>query len=712
VSNARNTSAGRGRGGGSSLRLAVLPGGREAGAEQQLQETQARHSAVLDSAFDAIVTMDHAGNVVDFNQSAERMFGYSSEFAVGRSVADLIVPPSLREAHSKGLARHLETGRAAVLGHPMVLRALRADGTEVDVELTINRVDLPSGPLFTASIRDISERLAVERELRAAEERYRTLVEQLPLIVYVDEASEGSPNLYTSPQTSAILGYSPEEWRDPNLLERILHPDDRERVLAEVHEDLDRVGPPQRTEYRLIARDGRTVWVRDEASAICDAEGRPRQWQGYLLDVTAERQAATELERLAFSDPLTGLANRAMLERTILERGEEDEITLLYLDLDDFKTVNDGLGHSIGDELLAIVAERLSHLVRESDLVARIGGDEFGVLVAASSAEHVAKRIVASLRQPISVGGHELAISASVGIAEGHDPSTVLRHADMAMYDAKGAGGDTYRFFEQSMHEAAVARLQLLNDLSRPSFEHEVFLEYQPIFELGVATPTGVEALIRWQHPKRGLVSPLEFVGLAEESGKIVEIGRFVLRTACLQVAAWTREHGASPYVSVNVAARQLAAPSFAAEVATIVKAAGVDASRIALELTESALMTGDAIASANLAALRKLGVRVAIDDFGTGYSSLAYLAKLPIDTIKIDRSFVDECDRSAEGKRIVEMITTLGHSLGLGVLAEGIERESQLVPLRAAGCDAVQGYLLGRPAPAGHIARLLSKEL
>ncbi|HZP72865.1 MAG TPA: EAL domain-containing protein [Gaiellaceae bacterium] len=712
MSNARNTSAGRGRGGGSSLRLAVLPGGREAGAEQQLQETQARHSAVLDSAFDAIVTMDHAGNVVDFNQSAERMFGYSSEFAVGRSVADLIVPPSLREAHSKGLARHLETGRAAVLGHPMVLRALRADGTEVDVELTINRVDLPSGPLFTASIRDISERLAVERELRAAEERYRTLVEQLPLIVYVDEASEGSPNLYTSPQTSAILGYSPEEWRDPNLLERILHPDDRERVLAEVHEDLDRVGPPQRTEYRLIARDGRTVWVRDEASAICDAEGRPRQWQGYLLDVTAERQAATELERLAFSDPLTGLANRAMLERTILERGEEDEITLLYLDLDDFKTVNDGLGHSIGDELLAIVAERLSHLVRESDLVARIGGDEFGVLVAASSAEHVAKRIVASLRQPISVGGHELAISASVGIAEGHDPSTVLRHADMAMYDAKGAGGDTYRFFEQSMHEAAVARLQLLNDLSRPSFEHEVFLEYQPIFELGVATPTGVEALIRWQHPKRGLVSPLEFVGLAEESGKIVEIGRFVLRTACLQVAAWTREHGASPYVSVNVAARQLAAPSFAAEVATIVKAAGVDASRIALELTESALMTGDAIASANLAALRKLGVRVAIDDFGTGYSSLAYLAKLPIDTIKIDRSFVDECDRSAEGKRIVEMITTLGHSLGLGVLAEGIERESQLVPLRAAGCDAVQGYLLGRPAPAGHIARLLSKEL
>ena len=706
---AARTRAGRGDGGSDPLRLSVLPGGlgSDSGAQQQLRETQARHSAVLDAAFDAIVTMDHEGRIVDFNQAAEQMFGYSSEFAAGRSVADLIVPPSLRDAHRHGLEHHLATGESAVLKHPLQLRAMRADGSEFDIELTINRIELPAGPLFTASIRDISERLDVERELRTAEERYRTLVEQLPLIVYVDEAGDGSPNLYTSPQTTVILGYTPDDWRDPHLLERILHPDDRERVLTEVREDLGRRGP-LRSEYRLIARDGRTVWVRDEATAICDPDGKPRNWQGYLLDVTAEREAACELERLAFSDQLTGLANRAMLERAIVERSARGEVTLLYLDLDDFKTVNDGLGHSIGDELLVIVGHRLSQLVRDSDIVARIGGDEFGVLVTASNPARVAKRIVASLRQPIPIGEHELGISVSVGIASGRDASTILRRADMAMYHAKSTGGGTYRFFEQTMHETAVARLELLGDLSRPAFEREVFLEYQPIYELGSAVPTGVEALLRWRHPRRGVVPPLEFIGLVEESGKIVDIGRIVLRTACAQAAAWTCSGGISPYVSVNVAARQLADASFASEVETIVTAAGIEPGRIALELTESVLMTGDEAASANLAALRRLGVRIAIDDFGTGYSSLAYLAKLPIDTIKIDRSFVEECDRSGDGKRLVEMITTLGHSLGLQVVAEGIERESQIPPLQAAGCDALQGFLLGRPMPAAEIDRLL----
>jgi EAL domain-containing protein (putative c-di-GMP-specific phosphodiesterase class I) len=276
------------------------------------------------------------------------------------------------------------------------------------------------------------------------------------------------------------------------------------------------------------------------------------------------------------------------------------------------------------------------------------------------------------------------------------------------MYDAKSTGGGVYRFFEEGMHEAAVKRLELLGELSRPSFADEMFLEYQPIFGVDSHSLIAVEALCRWRHPRRGLVPPQDFIGLAEETGRIIEIGRIILATACAHAAEWTSRFQRRLQISVNVSARQLADPSFADDVTETLAASGLEADRLVLELTESALMTGDAVAARNLEHLRERGIRIAIDDFGTGYSSLAYLAKLAIDAIKIDRSFVDECDRAAEGMRMIETITSLGHSLGLNVVAEGIERETQLRALSAAGCDALQGFLLARPLPAEAVEQLL----
>jgi diguanylate cyclase (GGDEF)-like protein/PAS domain S-box-containing protein len=651
--------------------------------------------------------MDHEGRIVDFNGAAEQTFGYLRTDAVGRTVSELLVPPRLRDAHDQGFRRHLQTGEATLLGHPVRLSALRADGTEFDAELTINRVELPEGPLFTASIRDVSEQKAAEELLRAAEQRYRSLVEQLPLVVYIDEADADCTNLYTSPQTEKMLGYSPLEWQDGSFLHRVLHADDRERVVREMAVEASE-NRKLTSEYRIIGPDGRIVWVRDESSAVSDADGNPIQRQGYLLDITAEREARDELERLAYTDPLTGLWNRTKLERVLAERGADSAPTLLYLDLDDFKTVNDSLGHTAGDELLRTIAVRLREIVRAPDVVARIGGDEFAILVEGGDATSIAERIVAALHDPIAAAEHELVVGASIGIATS-GPGEILRHADMAMYDAKNAGGNTFRFFEPAMHEAVVSRLALLRDLARPSFLDELFVVYQPIFDIGSGRLAGVETLCRWRHPRGELIPPLEFLGLAEENGRIIDIGLRVLQLACAQGAMWSSRYDSPLSISVNVAARQLADPGFADDVATVIARSALDPHRLVLELTETALMRADDVSNHNLERLQQLGIHIAIDDFGTGYSSLAYLARLPIDVLKIDRSFVEHCDQRGGGLRLVETIIALGHGLELTVVAEGVERESQLEQLRAVGCDGVQGFLLGRPGPPAAIEQLLA---
>jgi diguanylate cyclase (GGDEF)-like protein len=393
-----------------------------------------------------------------------------------------------------------------------------------------------------------------------------------------------------------------------------------------------------------------------------------------------------------------------------------EQFAVLFLDLDRFKVVNDSLGHHVGDELLVAVARRLQENVRTTDTVARFGGDEFAILRTAldeaADATRIASRVAEAVAAPVNLNGYEVYTSASIGIALstlGYDrPEYLLRNADMAMYRAKGNGGTGWEVFDRTMHAQALSRLQMETDLRRALQRDELRLHYQPIISLSTGQVVGVEALCRWQHPDRGLIEPAEFIPVAEETGAIVPLGEWVLYEACMQLAAWRRELGVRVAVSVNLSARQLAAPGFADTVRRALEESGLKPRHLKLEITESALLESEA-AGALLGELRALGVEMQLDDFGTGYSSLSALHRLPMNALKVDRTFVGRMEEGNASAQLVRTITLMARGLDLSVIAEGVETEAQLAELRAMGCDYAQGYLISRPVPAGALRDLLA---
>jgi diguanylate cyclase (GGDEF)-like protein len=428
--------------------------------------------------------------------------------------------------------------------------------------------------------------------------------------------------------------------------------------------------------------------------------------------------------RQAFHDALTGLPNRALfLDRLehALARGRRDQswVAVLFVDLDRFKLINDTLGHAAGDELLITAGQRLRATVRESDTAARFGGDEFAILLgnetSAAHAAVVAERVIEAMRAPFKVSGREVFVSASVGIAISHagheDAAEILRNADVAMYRAKHQGSGGYHIFEPGMRVALIERLELEADLRRAVDHGEFTLVYQPIMTLEAPTISGFEALIRWSHPSRGLVSPAEFIPLAEETGLIFPIGRWVLEEACREAARWQSEHPRDPprTVSVNLSACQLQHAGLVGEVANALAASRLDPGCLVVEITESVLIHDTEAIIARLTELKQLGVRVAIDDFGTGYSSLSYIRQLPVDIVKVDKSFIDHIDQSAEASAVARAIIRLGHTLNLATVAEGIEEPGQLETLRKMQCELGQGYLFTKPLDIGELEELLS---
>jgi diguanylate cyclase (GGDEF)-like protein/PAS domain S-box-containing protein len=472
-------------------------------------------------------------------------------------------------------------------------------------------------------------------------------------------------------------------------------------------------------ETRLVHAEGRVVWVAVTVSSVHDADGGPGYMIGMIEDITERRALREQMAFAAVHDQLTGLPNRThfmdRLDRT-LRRAQLDRrsVALLFLDLDRFKLVNDGLGHEAGDRLLQRVAQRLQHAVRPTDLLARFGGDEFTVLCEAGTeaeARDVADRLQRAMRRPVGEDDHEQFVTLSIGIALS-SPATVsgaelLQRADVAMYRAKEQGPSRVAVYCADDELATVRNLRTSNELHRALDRDEFVLHYQPFVDLTDLRTVGCEALVRWRHPTRGLLGPGEFIPQAESSGLIVPLGTWVLREACRQGAEWTarRERDGLDTgrcnVSVNVAPLQLADPDFPAVVEAAVAEAGFCADQLWLEITEGAILRDPAAAVEVLGELRAIGTHLSIDDFGTGYSSLSYLKQLPVEILKIDRSFVAQIEEDLDDMAIVRAVLALGDSLGLAVIAEGIERPGQADQLTALGCHFAQGFLYGRPLPA-----------
>ncbi len=444
---------------------------------------------------------------------------------------------------------------------------------------------------------------------------------------------------------------------------------------------------------------------------------------GRMRALSLVREKTRELSHLALHDPLTGLPNRAlvldraeqMLARTARQPGTV--AGALYIDIDGFKHVNDNLGHAAGDRLLRVTGERLQKATRDQDTVGRLGGDEFVVLVETRADEpkpdELADRLTETLREPLELGeeGKCFSVTASIGVAVGHyaTPDELLRDADLALYAAKAAGKDRYALFDASLYSDAEGRLALQADLSAAVQENQLFLHYQPIFDLASQRVVGVEALVRWRHPQRGVVAPGSFIPLAEESRLIVPIGRWVLEEACRQAAAWSVE-GHALGISVNVSAYQLNRREFAEDVRHALASSGIEPSSLTLEITETTLVRDVPSACERLQEVKALGVRIAIDDFGTGYASLSHLQRMPVDVLKIDRSFVAALGDGGQSRALLAAILGVGESLSLNVVAEGIEEHEQRITLEAMGCEMAQGFLLGHPGPAREIEVLLGQ--
>ena len=587
----------------------------------------------------------------------------------------------------------------------------RADGLEVGGDMGSLVLLLVAGSIVWLLLRQAgrNQREADRTHAELAnQERFRSLVQNSSDVITVTDAS-GSI-IYQSPSVEPVFGYDPAALVGTEL-QRLVHPDDVGDVLATLVETA-RVSGAERIECRVLHADGSWRHVESAVTARLDDP----TIEGMVLntrDITERKELEEQLAHQAFHDSLTGLANRALFRNRVEHalarmRRQRKPIAVLLLDLDGFKTVNDSLGHAFGDSLLVAVADRLRDSLRPSDTACRLGGDEFAILAEdledGADAEVVADRILDALKIPFVVDAKELVLSASIGVTIAEttqsDADDLLRNADVAMYTAKGRGRNRFELFKPSMHQAMLDRMDLESDLRRAIDRGEFVLNYQPTVALATGWISGMEALVRWHSPDRGLVPPSVFIPVAEDTGLIVKLGAWVLEEACRQAVAWKQEFGsdAPRTMNINLSARQLQDDGLVASVAEILERTGVRPEHVVLEITESAVMADAEAMIARLHELKGLGVRLAIDDFGTGYSSMAYLVQFPIDVLKIDRSFVHGVRDEPQKMGIVRTIVELGRILDLQTVAEGIEVVEEVEELRALECELGQGYWFSRP--------------
>jgi len=668
------------------------------GVETALRDSEQRYRNLIEDASDVIFTIDPDGNLTSINAFGERISGYRRQELLGINLQQFAVPES-REAIRHTIAALLGGGTPP----PLEVELFARDGHRVAMEVS-GRLQVRNGsPVGILGVaRDISQRKRIERLEQNRREVLEMVAQNQPLDAVLRRVEE------------TIEGYY------PGAAARILLTDGSAasecgpgRSGAAGAHYLGHLEVPIRAGGGQVL--GRLEIFRPEPWQVTESERVLLDSKAKLASIALEHRALTNrLSYQAQHDPLTGLPNRALLEDRLrqaiaLARRQAKMVAVLYVDLDRFKFINDTLGHHVGDLLLQEAAKRLEGAVRDSDTLARPGGDEFVAVLSGietvRDAEIVGERIMETMRDPFQVKGHELFASASVGLSlypqDGEDAATLQKHADVAMYEAKNRGRNRFQQFAREMNSASAERLEIENQLHWALDRGELRLHYQPQFQLPSGQLGGVEALLRWDHPKWGLLLPNRFVPMAEESGLIIPIGLWVLQEACRQHRLWRRAGYPPVKIAVNISATQLMRSNLAEKVAEVLAAHQMEPCYLELELTEGVLMRDAADSARQIAELRALGVRISIDDFGTGYSSLSCLQRLPIDDLKIDKCFVQGIDRAASTQPLVQAIVGLAHGLNLTATAEGVETENELTVLRALGCDRVQGFLLGRPVPA-----------
>lgn len=664
-----------------------------------LRSAEARQRAILEHASDLVMFFDRSGKIDWVSPSSRVLFGLEPHTLVGQNGFSLIHPDD-RERVMAEFAAMGGSGSSVRITFRVWDSAGRIRWVE---EVATNLLDDPDVGYVVGNLRDVTEVRESADALAASEARYRSILETAQEGVWVTDRSGATT--FVNPTMAALLRTDVESLRCTRLLD-FVPVEDRAQVAT--RESMSTSGPVERFEARFVRADGSTLWAIVGASPLSAADGAHIGTLHMVSDITDRKRMEEQLERLALHDSLTGLPNRGLVLNRLehcLARAGSDRAAVVFVDVDNFKDVNDSLGHTAGDLLLTEVGRRLRAAARAADTVARFGGDEFVVLCEEVESEGeamtIARRLLTSLRGPIALPGGEVHVSASVGVALGpaDDAAALIRRADLAMYRAKRQGRAQVMLFDDRLHDATQERFRVQTELRRAIDRGELCLHYQPIVDLVRNRVVAVEALVRWQHPERGLVMPDQFVAIAESTGLIRELGAVVLEQACEASARW--ETGSrSMRVSVNLAAPQVNDDRLPEVVEHVLDIAGLDPDRLTLEVTESAAMRDAATSTQTLHALRKLGVHLALDDFGTGYSSLSFLKALPVDAVKIDQTFVAGLGRRRDDTLIVSGVVSMSHALGHRVIAEGIETETQLQVLRSLGCRYGQGYLFAGPVP------------
>jgi diguanylate cyclase (GGDEF)-like protein/PAS domain S-box-containing protein len=696
-------------------------------ARQELQAARDQLQAVLDAVPGCISWFSSNLDYLGINRYLAETFNLRPEDFIGKKLGFMEASPGFAAFVQQFLTSPVEASTVEV--------AAQVDGAMRSYVLAAQKYSQNQAAVFVGL--DITDRKQFEEALRESQERYALAVRG---------ANDGlwdwdlrTNQIYFSPRWKAMLGYEePEISNSPDEWFNRVHPDETKWLEAQITAHIEGETHHFEIEHRMRHRDGSYRWMLSRGFAVRDSTHKAYRMAGSQTDITERKQAEQQLLHHALHDNLTGLPNRALFMDRLQQAIERSKritgyrFAVLFMDLDRFKVLNDSLGHIVGDQLLIAIARRLESCLRSVDTIARLGGDEFTVLLEgihdSDGACHLAERIHQALQAPFNLDGQEVFTSVSIGIAlneaDCDRPEDLLRNADTAMYRAKTLGRSRHALFDTAMHKRAVALLQLETDLRRavaisasPLQLQEFRIHYQPIVALETGKISGFEALVRWQHPERGLISPTEFIPLAEDTGLIVPLGQWILTEACRQLQQWQQQF--SPdlplSVSVNLSTKQFTQPNLLDQISHLLHHSEPQRAdwkvNLKLEITESAIMENPEMAKTMLEQLKAMGVQLLIDDFGTGYSSLSYLHRFPIDTVKIDQSFISHMSTDSESAEIVRAIVSLAHNLGMNVIAEGVELAEQLRQLRSLGAEYGQGFFFAKPLDREEVEALMQKE-